>query len=107
MWNEPSKKEILEKIPKLYETEHIPIKDTLIYMHLFIGGCDWYIAEFDQEDIFFGYAILNNDFQMAEWGYASFKELKELKIGRFEVEFDMNWKVKKASEIEKIRHNGL
>ncbi len=48
-------------------------------MHFFIGNCHWYIAEYDGEDIFFGYAILNGDIQNAEWGYISFSELKEIK----------------------------
>ncbi len=46
MWNEPSK-ERLSRIPKLYATEHSPLKDKIVYLHFFIGGCDWYIAEFD------------------------------------------------------------
>ena len=62
MWNEPNK-ERLEKLPKLYETEHTPLKDKLIHLHFFIGGSDWYIAEFDGKDLFFGFAILNNDDQ--------------------------------------------
>ena len=41
--------ERLEKIPRLYETEHVPLKDKLIYLHFFIGACDWFIAEFDGE----------------------------------------------------------
>ena len=64
MWNTPTK-ERLAKIPGFYQTEHIPLKDKLIHLHFFIGGCDWYVAEFDFEDLFFGFAILNNDFQNA------------------------------------------
>ena len=105
MWNIPTEKR-LAKIPKLYETEHDPLKDKLIYLHFFIGGCDWYIAEFDGDDIFFGFAILNNDYQMAEWGYVSFSELKDIKIqGWLEVDCELEeiWQIRKASEIEKIR----
>jgi hypothetical protein len=103
MWNEPSK-EILAKIPRLYETEHTQIQEKLIYMHFFIGGCDWFVCEYDGEDIFFGFAILNNDFQNAEWGYVSFSELKSIKIeGWLEVDCESIWHVCKASEIEKIR----
>ena len=47
MWNEPTK-ERLAKIPKLYETEDIPLQDKDIYLHFFISGCDWYIAEFNK-----------------------------------------------------------
>ena len=76
MWNKPGKEQ-LAKIPRLYETEKINGKDKIIYLHFFIGGCDWYIAEFDGEDLFFGFAILN-DPQNAEWGYISFQELDEI-----------------------------
>jgi len=105
MWNEPSK-ERLTKIPKLYETENVPLADKLIYLHFFIGGSDWYIAEYDGEDLFWGNAILNNDHINAEWGYISFSELKEIKIdGWLEIdcELEEHWKVRKASEIKKIR----
>jgi hypothetical protein len=107
MWNEPSQEQ-LSKIPRLYETEEIPLKDKLIHLHFFIGGCDWYIAETDGEELFWGYVILNNDFQMAEWGYISFAELKSLKMNdAFEVDNDLHWKVRPAFQIEKIcRGNG-
>jgi len=102
MWNEPTKEQ-LAKIPKLYETEKTPLRDKMIYLHFFIGGCDWYIAEYDG-DLFWGYAILNGDFDMAEWGYISLEELKSIKIPPgFEVDCDLYWEVRKASEIEKIR----
>jgi len=130
MWNTPSQEQ-LNRIPRLYETEHIPAEKKLIYLHFFIpkavppfakegadrfipllrrveilkatgreakplpqqdyknvkrflevaglkiprsftGGCDWYITEFDGDDLFFGFAILNSDYEMAEWGYISF-----------------------------------
>ena len=103
MWNEPTQEQ-LKKLPALYQTENIPLKDKLIHLHFFIGGCDWYVAEYDGEDLFWGYAILNNDFEMAEWGYISFQELKDLKIPPgFEIDCERDWKVTKASEIEKIR----
>lgn len=103
MWNEPTK-ERLSRIPKLYETENIELKEKLIYQHFFIGGCDWYIAEYDGQDLFWGYAILNCDFEMAEWGYISFKELKELSIGGIEVDCELEdfFPVQKASDINRI-----
>lgn len=105
MWNEPSK-ERLTKIPKLYETEKTSVADILIYLHFFIAGCDWYIAEYDGDDLFWGYAILSNDEINAEWGYISFSELKTLRIsGWLEVdcETEESWKIRKASEIKKIK----
>jgi hypothetical protein len=105
VWNIPSEKR-LKKIPRLYETETIPLKDKLIYLHFFIAGCDWYIAEYDGEDLFWGYAILNDDHDNAEWGYISFSELKAVKLKWLEVDCELEefWKVRKASEIEKIRN---
>lgn len=103
MWNEPSKERLL-KIPRLYETGNIPLKDKLIYLHFFIGGCDWYVAEFNRSDLFWGFAILNNDYEMAEWGYFSFREMKEINISGIEIDCESEdiWKICKASQIEKI-----
>jgi hypothetical protein len=107
MWNEPGKEE-LAAIPRLYQTEEVPLKDKLIYLHFFIGGCDWYIAEYDGEDLFWGFAILNGDLEMAEWGYLSFEEIKSLKIGPgIEVDRDLGWMVKPAFKVQKIREAQL
>ncbi len=103
MWNEPTETQ-LAKLPRLYQTENTPLKGKQIYLHFFIGGCNWYVAEYDGEDLFWGYTILNNDFDMAEWGYISFQELKEFKIHPgFEIDCEKDWQVRKAVEIEKIR----
>ena len=105
MWNLPSS-ERLKKIPRLYQTEAIALKDKLIYLHFFIASSDWYVAEYDEADLFFGYAILNNDLDNAEWGYLSFGELKELIVGGWlevDCELEASWLVRKASEITKIR----
>ena len=105
MWNEPTK-ERLSKIPRLYETESTPAREKLIHLHFFIGGCDWYVAEYDGEDLFFGFAILNEDYEMAEWGYISFAELKSIKLkGWLEVDCEIEeaWTVKRAIEVDKIR----
>jgi hypothetical protein len=104
MWNVPNREE-LDRIPRLYQTEDVPLKDKLIYLHFFIGSCDWFIAEYDGEDLFWGYAILNGDHDMAEWGYISFTEMKEVKIrGWLEIDRDINWQIRKASEINLIRN---
>jgi hypothetical protein len=102
MWNEPTKDQ-LNTIPKLYETEHVPLHDKMIHFHFFIGGCDWYIAEYDGEDLFWGFAILNEDYVNAEWGYISYRELKSIKIqGWVEIDCDLHWKVRPSCEVEKI-----
>ncbi len=104
MWNEPSKQE-LEAVPKLYDSEETPLQEKIVHLHFFLGGCDWYICEFDGEDIMFGFAILNNDLEMAEWGYTSLKELKEVRVhghGWLEIDHDLYWKPRPACEVKQI-----
>ncbi len=102
MWNQPSK-EKLSLIPRLYETEEIPPRNKEIHLHLFIFDCDWYIAEYDGKDTFFGFAILSNDYSNAEWGLINFGELKSICLVGIKVDCETPWQVCKASEIEKIR----
>lgn len=101
MWNEPKEHE-LRKIPRLYETRNVDLAEKIIYLHFFLGGCDWYIAEYDGEDLFFGYTILNNDYMNAEWGYISFRELREIDIGGLQIDRDVWWEPCKAGEVDKI-----
>lgn len=116
MWNEPTEQE-LSLLPGLYETEDIPMLEKIIHMHLFCGNADWYIAEYDKENnLFFGFANLG-DIEMAEWGYISLDELKEIKVkipvtlqnagitghGTVEVDRDLHWKPKKFKEIEEVQ----
>ncbi len=105
MWNIPSQ-DRLDKIPRLYETEPVALQDKMIHLHFFIGGCDWYVAEYDGEDLFWGFACLNGDLQNAEWGYVSFRELQEIQVqGWLEIdcETEDSWRIRSASEIELIR----
>ena len=104
MWNEPTQ-ERLARIPSLYQTESIPIRDKLIHLHFFIGGCDWYVTEYDGDDLFFGYAILNGDMDNAEWGYVSFAELKELSVRGIEIDCELEefWPPTPVSQIPRIK----
>ena len=73
-------------------------------MHFFIGGCDWFAAEYDpKHQMFFGFAILGNDYQNAEWGYFDFNKLCAINIGGIEIDRDLHFTPKKAMEVEKIR----
>jgi hypothetical protein len=41
-----SRKIISKSKPEfLHDTEDIPFEEKMIYLHFFIGACDWYIAE--------------------------------------------------------------
>lgn len=70
-----------QEIPRLYETEKIPIPDKIIYQHYLYppkDGFYWLIAELDpREKLAFGYACLNDPMN-AEWGYISIQELEEV-----------------------------
>lgn len=104
MWNEPSQ-ERLARIPRLYETEHIPLQDKIVHLHFFIGGSDWYVTEYDGNDLFFGFAILNNDMGNSEWGYVSFAELKSISIHGIEIDCELEpfWQPTPVSSIPKIK----
>ena len=114
MWNPPTEVE-LGKIPRLYTTENVPAKDKVIHLHFFLGSSDWFICEFDGDDIFFGFACLNGWTDLAEWGYISYKELKELKVKQpigsdgqralipLEVDRDLSWMPRKAVNVSLIR----
>jgi hypothetical protein len=80
---------VKEKIPRLYETENVPLEEKMIYQKYEIKelGFYWLIAELDEErNLAFGYANLNNDV-LAEWGYIDIQELLENGA-----ELDKEWK---------------
>jgi hypothetical protein len=112
MFNEPPR-EVLERLPRLYANETVPLDEVVIHQHFFFGGCDWYVAEFDGEDTFFGFVNLNCP-QNAEWGYFRLSELRDLRfrvplcdshtkatLGHvpIEVEWDEHWEPKRFSEV--------
>lgn len=106
MWNEPNEKR-LASIPKIgaNDKKGMSLGDIPIHLHFFIGGCDWYIAEYDQRDIFFGFAILHDDKINAEWGYIPFGELKKASINKiFEVDCENEqwFPIQAAKDIKKI-----
>lgn len=101
MWNKPTIKQ-LEALPKLYSTENVKLDDKVIRMHFFLGGSDWFIAEYDPVDrIFFGYAVINGDWEMSEWGTISLDELESIKVRGIEVDRDLHWSPKKFRDIKK------
>jgi hypothetical protein len=73
-------KELIQKLPKLYETESFPEKDKVAQVKLFLPGtaCTWYIVEYDGQDTCFGLVDLGYE-QDVEFGYFSIKELSEVR----------------------------
>ena len=113
--------ELLDQLPRLYANAiaHTSRPDTTIYLHFSIAiiNFDWWIAEYDGDDIFWGFANLNNE-HMAEWGDISYTELRSIgcmgltvpvinaSTGQvldglpLVVEYDEEWKPKPFREIE-------
>lgn len=94
-------KKILKKLPPLYATQDQNLANTKVIVKFFnpIGGQSWYASEFDpQEGIFFGFVNLGDD-SLAELGYFSLKELKNLNLPLgFEVERDKFWNAETTLE---------
>lgn len=91
-------KNLLNRIPKLYETEEQ--NNPIAYVKLFLDGWTWFITEISiDNNICFGYVI--SPFG-AELGYFSLEEIKSIKgslgIG---VERDLYFKPTKLSIIKK------
>jgi len=104
MWAKPTKQD-LAKMPKLGETDKEGNATTIVQGHFFLEGNDWFVTEYDPvEELFYGFAILNSDYQMAEWGCISYQELKDLKMrGMFEVDYDKYWTKTEVQNVEKIK----
>jgi ribosomal protein S27E len=102
MFNKPSASQ-LASLPQLYQTEDIPLKDKLVHLHFFIGGTDFFICEYNGTDTFWGFAILNGDYEMAEFGYINFDELKSIRVnGWQEIDCDRHWQVRPTSQVKII-----
>lgn len=98
MWNKPTAEE-LAQLPPYRSTEPIPCQDKIIHLHFFIGGCHWYIAEYEPKHrIFFGFANLG-DPQNAEWGDIPFDELADINIRGFQVDRDLDWQPRRFGDI--------
>lgn len=69
--------------------------DAPVYLHYFIGGCDWWISSLDPEDMIgYGYAVLNQDWENAESGDIWLPEIIDLRSGPFQAELDLYWNTK-------------
>jgi hypothetical protein len=64
---------LADAVPKLYETDSK--RDRKIALHYFYGNTDFYVLEFDGDNLFYGYMILNGDLEMSEYGYQNRMEL--------------------------------
>ena len=92
-------KKALIDIPKLHKQDGKG-QNAIVYLHYFVGGSDWFITEYDRENKeFFGYAILNGDVEMSEFGYMPTEFFKNADYGMKTPELDLYWKYKTLNEI--------
>jgi len=93
-------KALLNKLPKLYETEKQSIDETMLYVKLFTpwSNWTWYIAEYDPEDRrAFG---LVEGFEK-EWGYFCMDELESIRgVGGLKIERDKYFTPKLAKDLK-------
>ena len=90
-------KEIINKIPNLYEQEGKG-EEAVIYVKFFLPGTrwTWYATEFNGKDTFFGWVKSGISPDFDEWGYFSYSELKENNVER-----DLYFEPKQLKEIVK------
>lgn len=97
---------MLNKLPKLYETEGEVYDNSMCQIKLFspIGIGTWYIIEYDpEEELAFGYV----DLGYPELCYFSLKELRDAKLPYgLKIERDSSWKPQPLSKVEKA-HKAL
>ena len=90
--------DIINKVPKLYETEHLELEDKMIYAKFFApwSNWTWYLIEFDGKDRCFGFVKGHE----AEFGDFSLNELASLE-GPFglRVERDMHFTPTKVCDL--------
>lgn len=79
--------ELATKIPKLYETERVPLPEKVAHVKLFhpASSWTWYVMEYDGQDTCFGLVAG----QETEFGYFSLQELSELQVCGLPIERDM------------------
>lgn len=87
-------------MPELYATDGLPYEQKIVALHYFIGGCDWWLIERDEDD-FFGLCRIHE----AEFGYCSIEELTHTLVGLAGIELDFHWTPRPMSEI--LREQGL
>lgn len=94
-------KELSAKIPKLYSQEEV--EDPIVVAHYFspyARQADWFVIEWDGEDLMFGLA----DLGYPELGYWTLTELESARRGSLPlVERDLHWTPVPLSEVRKTR----
>lgn len=97
-------KEIIKKLPTLYATENVPLKDKVAVCKFFCpwSNWTWYVCEssfVDGETLFFGYVIGHEK----EFGYFSLTDLESIKHSSgLRIERDRWFDPTKLSELSDV-----
>ncbi len=98
-------------MPCLGETRKINARERVICGNFFLGGyqksSNWYVAEFDGRDLFFGFVILRGDYERAGWKIFSHANLKTLSLKRpggsaLKIMWNKGWIRRPAKEVFQI-----
>lgn len=68
---------LIQRVPKLYQSENISIKDKILQLRYYAtnSSWQWFLVEYDENtEIAFGYVVGYEK----EWGYFSLKEFEEI-----------------------------
>jgi hypothetical protein len=86
----------IARLPKLYETEHIPLSEKMVQAKLFhpVSQWTWYVIEYDGVDICWGLVVGHEN----EFGYFSLQELSQLNVG-LPIERDMYFKPTQVQDL--------
>ena len=96
--------EDLNRLPRLDETENIPSEDKIVHLHFTIDQCHWFAIEWDGQDTFFGYVLLNGWNHDSEFGYFTLSDLLAISLcGCIEVMNDPFWIPRATKDIGLIR----
>lgn len=106
-------KAIERRLPALYSTEDVDLKDKIAYLKLFdpMGRWTYYAVEYDPEEgIMFGYCISALGPDCDEWGYQSLPEVQAVgknswRGGRLPMERDMHFAPQPLAAAVYKRHN--
>lgn len=88
---------MVRDMPGVYSTEDVEMAAKRLVAHYFVGGCDWYVAEFDRRTgDAFGYA----DLSRGEWGYFNLPEMEQTVVdGWLVIERDLGFQPTTAGEL--------
>lgn len=91
---------IAELAQQVRETPDLNSQNSIIRLHYFYGGSDWWITQIDLEHrLGYGFVCLNGDWQCAEYGTVSIEELCSLDV----VNIDLYWTPQALLEVVKER----